>query len=56
MTFNEINEGIWNIFGEHGAGGERNSVYVIIDENIAIIDAGIRNTIQNEIAECIEHA
>jgi len=56
MTFNEINDGIWNVYGEHGQGGERNSVYIIMDENIAIIDSGIQNTIQFEIGECIEHA
>ena len=56
MTFNEINDGIWNVYGEHGPGGERNAVYIVMDEKIAIIDTGILNTIQNEILECIEHA
>ena len=56
MTFNEINDGIWNVYGEHGQGGERNSVYIIMDDNIAIIDTGIQNTIQAEIGECIEYA
>ncbi|MFW9923335.1 MAG: MBL fold metallo-hydrolase [Candidatus Thorarchaeota archaeon] len=56
MTYHEINDGIWNVVGEHGPGGERNSVYIIMDENIAIIDSGIRNTIQQEILECIEYA
>ena len=56
MTFNEINDGIWNVYGESGDGGERNSVYIIMDEEIAIIDTGIRDTIQNEIKECIEYA
>ncbi|MHA1155000.1 MAG: MBL fold metallo-hydrolase [Candidatus Heimdallarchaeota archaeon] len=56
MTFNEINDGIWNVYGEHGPGGERNSVYIVMDEKIAIIDTGIRNTIQHEIGECIDHA
>jgi glyoxylase-like metal-dependent hydrolase (beta-lactamase superfamily II) len=56
MTYNEINDGIWNVYGEHGQGGERNAVYIIMDDDIAIIDTGIRDTIQHEIAECIDHA
>ncbi|NHK30427.1 MAG: MBL fold metallo-hydrolase [Asgard group archaeon] len=56
MTFNEINDGIWNVYGEHGEGGERNSVYVIMDDDIAIIDTGIINTIQHDILDCINYA
>ncbi|NHJ03697.1 MAG: MBL fold metallo-hydrolase [Candidatus Heimdallarchaeota archaeon] len=56
MTFDEINDGIWNVYGEHGPGGERNAVYIVMDEKIAIIDTGIQNTIQHEIWECIDHA
>ncbi|MEA2070017.1 MAG: hypothetical protein U9O98_01865 [Asgard group archaeon] len=56
MTFNEINDGIWNVYGEHGLGGERNAVYIVMDEKIAIIDTGKQDTIQREILECIEHA
>ncbi|MBD3192393.1 MAG: MBL fold metallo-hydrolase [Candidatus Heimdallarchaeota archaeon] len=56
MTYNEINDGIWEVHGEGGPGGERNGVYIVMDEKIAIIDTGIRNTFQNEIEECIDHA
>ncbi|RLI70128.1 hypothetical protein DRO91_01460 [Candidatus Heimdallarchaeota archaeon] len=56
MTFNEINDGIWNVYGDHGEGGERNAIYIIMDENIAIIDTGLRGTIQHEVLECIEYA
>ncbi|MGC9781700.1 MAG: MBL fold metallo-hydrolase [Candidatus Heimdallarchaeota archaeon] len=56
MTYNEINDGIWNVYGEHGLGGERNSVYIIMDDDIAIIDSGIQNTIQHEIYDCIDYA
>jgi glyoxylase-like metal-dependent hydrolase (beta-lactamase superfamily II) len=55
MTYNEINEGIWNVVGEIGEGGERNQVYIIFDKKIAIIDTGIRDTIQHEVGECIEY-
>ncbi len=56
MTFDEINDGIWNVYGEHGPGGERNASYIIMDDDIAIIDTGILGTIQFEIGECIDHA
>ncbi|MHA1220580.1 MAG: MBL fold metallo-hydrolase [Candidatus Heimdallarchaeota archaeon] len=56
MTYNEINDGIWNVYGEYGEGGERNAVYIIMDDDIAIIDAGIKGTIQQEIYDCIDYA
>lgn len=56
MTYHEINDGIWNVYGEHGEGGERNSVYIVMDDDIAIIDTGIKDTIQHEIIECIDYA
>jgi glyoxylase-like metal-dependent hydrolase (beta-lactamase superfamily II) len=56
MTYNEINDGIWSVHGENGEGGERNAAYIIMDEKIAIIDTGIRHTIENEILDCIDYA